>query len=78
MKEVLANRHEVECKQISVDEYRENNHRCRTCKFAHDKIDYERWLCIAKNKLYYGYVTQAVIKGIFCPLYKPMEYKDGE
>ena len=58
-----------------VNQYRKNNPRCRTCEFARDKLDYEHWLCIAKNQLYYGSVDKTFIKGIFCPLYRPKKYE---
>lgn len=55
-----------------INQYRENNSRCRTCIFAEG--DYSYWFCTAKRKRFEGNLRESRFRGIFCSLYEARKY----
>ena len=62
--------------EAKIDAYREQNSRCRTCKFA-DQHSFDYWNCKAKRKRYKGRVSDTYIQGVFCKLYEAKKIGDG-
>lgn len=58
-------------KQITIEEYRKKHKRCKTCIFA--EKNNIGWTCRAKGQRY-EYWPEG-IKGCFCKLYQPKEFK---
>lgn len=63
---------------MTVNEYRKKHKRCRTCKHARiggfaTQHDY----CVAKGFRFDDPASTTVLRGCFCKLYEPKEYKDG-
>jgi hypothetical protein len=61
---------------MSVIEYRQKHHRCRTCQHAKDcGIVFDFWMCLAKNTRHKGQLTETKLKGMLCSAYQA---KDGD
>ena len=54
-----------------IIEYRKKHPRCRYCKHAYQNTF--EWKCLAKQKGYYGSVSNTTLKGIFCELFEVKE-----
>lgn len=62
---------------MTVNEYRKKHKRCRTCKHVSRKMFEEHDLCEAKGFRFDYSVSTYSLRGCFCKLYEPKEYKDG-
>ena len=54
--------------KMTVDEYRKKHKRCKTCKYATEKI--HGWVCVAKGTYVDGNVGDYYFRGCFCKLYE--------
>lgn len=74
---VWNTRTEAHTKSKKVNEYRKKHKRCRTCKHVSLQMfsTYDR--CEAKGFRFQHSAADTVLRGCFCKLYEPKEYKDG-
>lgn len=59
---------------MTINEYRKNHKRCRTCEYAY--YNNTSWYCRAKMKRYHGVLSYSNMQGCFCKLYKPTKEKE--
>ena len=63
---------------MTVNEYRKKHKRCRTCKYANiGSRNFLHDYCEAKNIQFEEPISSTFLRGCFCKLYEPKEYKNG-
>lgn len=60
---------------MTVNEYRKKHKQCRTCK--HFKGHWISDTCMAKGLEFPARTRNSMLRGRFCKIYEPKEYKDG-
>lgn len=64
-------------KTMTINEYRRKHKRCRTCKHVGCQPFGSFDHCMAKGFQFTEPVSMTVLRGCFCKLYEPKEYKNG-